>query len=73
MTPRMDMWEEYDHLSFEERCYEYDKAKCYQNNNTEEQVNIESNQNTQRRKRKRKLVRSLLTEVKCRKTILMED
>jgi hypothetical protein len=37
----------YDHLAFEERCYEYDKAECYQNNNTEEQVDIESNQNPQ--------------------------
>jgi len=54
MTPLMDMWEEYDHLAFEERCYEYDKAEYYQNNNTEEQVDIESNQNPQRRKCKRK-------------------
>ena len=73
MTPPMDMWEDYDHLAFEERCYEYDKAECYQNNNIEEQVDSESNQNPQRRKRKRKVVRSLLTEVKCSKTILMED
>ena len=50
----MDMWEEYDHLAFAEGCYEYDKAECYQNNNTEEQVDIESNQNPQRRTRKRK-------------------
>jgi hypothetical protein len=50
----MDRWEEYDHLDFEERCYEYDKAECYQNNNMEEQVDNESNQNPQRRKRKRK-------------------
>ena len=42
----MDMWEEYDHIAFEERCY--DKVECYQNNNTEEQVDIESNQNSQR-------------------------
>ena len=28
MTPLMDMWEDYDHLAFEERCYEYDKAEC---------------------------------------------
>jgi len=54
MTLLMDMWEEYDHLVFEERCYEYDKAECYQNNKLEEQVDIESNQNPQRRKRKRK-------------------
>jgi len=47
MTPLMDMWEEYDYLAFEERCYGYDKAECYQNNNTEEQVDIESNQNPQ--------------------------
>jgi len=43
----MDMWEEHDHLAFEERCYEYGKAECYQNNNTEEQAGIESNQNPQ--------------------------
>ena len=54
MTPLVDMWEEYDHLAFEEGCYEYDKDECYQNNNTEEQVDIESNQNPQRRKQKRK-------------------
>jgi len=36
MTPLIDMWEDYDHLAFEERCYEYDKAEYYQNNNTEE-------------------------------------
>jgi len=42
----------YYHLSFEEKCYEYDKAECYQNNNTEEQVDIEPNQNPQRRKHK---------------------
>ena len=54
MTPLMDRWEDYDHLAFEERCYEYDKAECYQNN-IEEQVDNESNQNPQRRKRKRKL------------------
>ena len=54
MTPLMDMQEEYDHLAFEERCYEYDKAECYLNNNTEEQVDMESNHNSQRRKRKRK-------------------
>jgi len=36
MTHLMDVWKEYDHLAFEERCYEYDKAKCYQNNNTKE-------------------------------------
>jgi len=47
MMPLMEMWEEYYHLPFEERCYEYDKAECYQNNNTEEQVDIESNQNPQ--------------------------
>ena len=47
MTPLMDMWEEYDHLALEERCYEYDNAEYYQNNNTEEQVDIESNQNPQ--------------------------
>jgi len=29
MTPLMDRWEEYDHLAFEEICYEYDKAECY--------------------------------------------
>jgi len=46
--PLMDMWEEYDHLAFEERCYEYDNVECYQNNNTEEQADIESNQNPQR-------------------------
>jgi len=54
MTPLMDMWEEYDHLAFEERCYEYDKAEYYQNNNIEEQVGIESIQNSERRKQKRK-------------------
>ena len=54
MTPLMDMQEEYDHFAFEERCYEYDKTECYQNNNREGQVDIESNQNPQRRKRKRK-------------------
>jgi len=43
MTPRMDMWEQYDHLAFEEMCYEYDKVECYQNNHTEDQVDIESN------------------------------
>ena len=37
----MDMWEEYDHHAFEERCYEYDKAECNQNNNTERQVDME--------------------------------
>jgi len=47
ITPLMDNWEEYDHLAFEERYYEYDKAECYQNNNIEEQVVIESNQNPQ--------------------------
>jgi len=48
MMHLMNRWEEYDHLAFEERCYEYDKAECYQNNNnTEEQVDIESNQNPQ--------------------------
>jgi len=50
----MDMWEEYDHLAFEERCYEYDNADYYQNNNTKEQVDIESSQNPQRRKCERK-------------------
>ena len=54
MTPLMDMWEEYDHLAFEERCYVYDNAEYYQNNNTVEQVGIESNQNPQRRKCKRR-------------------
>ena len=54
MTPLMDMWEEYDHLVFEERCYDYDNAEYYQNNNIEEQVDIESNLNPQRRKCKRK-------------------
>ena len=54
MTPLMDRWEEDAHLAFEERCYEYDKAECYQNHNIEEQVDNESNQNPQRRKRKRK-------------------
>jgi len=53
MTPLMDMWEEHDYSAFE-GCYEYDKAKIYQNNNIEEQVDIESNLNPQRRKRKRK-------------------
>ena len=53
MTPLMDMWEEHDYSAFE-GCYEYDKADYYQNNNIEEQVDIESNQNPQRRKRKRK-------------------
>ena len=32
----MDMWEAHDHLAFEERCYKYDKAEYYQNNNTTE-------------------------------------
>jgi len=54
MTPLMDRWEEYDHLVFVERCYEYFKAECYQNNNTEEQVDIESNHNPQQRQCKRK-------------------
>ena len=54
MTPLMDIWEDYDHRAFEERCYVYDKAEYYQNNNIEEQVGSESNQNPQRRKRKRK-------------------
>jgi len=53
MTPLMDIWEEHDHLIFE-GCYEYDEAKYYQNNNIEEQVGIETNQNPQRRKHKRK-------------------
>jgi len=46
MTPLMDMWEEHDYSAFE-RCYEYDKAEYYQNNNIEERVDIESNQNPQ--------------------------
>ena len=54
MMPLLDMWEEYDHIAFEEECYEYDKTECYQNNNIEEQVDIESNQNPQRWKQKRK-------------------
>ena len=54
MMPLMDRWKDYDHLAFEERCYEYDNAECYQNNNIEEQGDNESNQNPQRRKRKRK-------------------
>ena len=33
MTPLMDMWEAYDHLDFEGRRYEYDKAEYYLNNN----------------------------------------
>jgi len=43
MTPLMGRWEEYDHLVIEEGCYEYDELECYQNNNIEEQVDIESN------------------------------
>ena len=42
-------------ITFEERCYEYDKAEYYPNDNIEEKVDIESNQNPQRRKRKRKV------------------
>ena len=53
MTPLIYMWEEHDYSAFEE-CYEYDKAEYYQNNYTEEQVDIESNHNPQRRKQKRK-------------------
>jgi hypothetical protein len=54
MTHLINMWEEYDHLDFEEECYEYDKAECSQNNNTEEPVDIGSNPNPQQEKRKRK-------------------
>ena len=52
--PLIDRWEDYYHLAFEERCYEFDKAEYYQNNNIEVQVDNESNQNPQRRKRQRK-------------------
>jgi len=46
------MWEENDDLAFQ-GCYEYDEAEYYQNHNIEEQVGSESNQNPQRRKRKK--------------------
>jgi len=53
MMPLTDTWEENDDPAFE-GCYEYDETECYQNNDTQEQVGSESNQNPQRRKRKRK-------------------
>ena len=46
MMSLTDMWEENDDLAFE-RCYEYDEAEYYQNNDIEEQVGMESNQNPQ--------------------------
>jgi len=73
MTSLMDMWEEYDHIAFEERCYEYDKAECYQNNNMEEQVTLNQIRIHNDGSEKRKPVRSLLSEVKCSKIISMED
>ena len=53
MMPLTDTWEENDDPTLEE-CYEYDETEYYQNNDTEQQVGSESNQNPQRRKRKRK-------------------
>jgi hypothetical protein len=47
------MWEKAD-VSAIERCYGYDEAEHYQNNNVEEQVGSELSQNPQQRKRKRK-------------------
>ena len=69
MTPLMDRWEEYDHLAFEERCYEYDKAECYQNNTksklTLNQIRIHNDESI-----KGKPVRSLLTEIKYSKNYI---
>ena len=53
MMPLTDMWEKNDDPTLK-GCYKYDEAEYYQNNDTEEQVGSESNQNPQRRKRKRK-------------------
>ena len=73
MTPLMDRWEEYDHLDFGERCYEYDKAECYQiiilkSKLTMNQIKIHNDGSV-----KGKLVRSLLLEIKYSETISMED
>ena len=53
MMPLTDTWEENDDPTLD-GCYEYDETEYYQNNDTEEQVGSESNQNPQRRKRKKK-------------------
>ena len=72
MTPLMDRWEDYDHLAFEERCYEYDKAECYLNilrsKLTMNQIKIHNDGSV-----KGKLVRRLITEIKYSKIISRED
>jgi len=62
----------YDHLTFEERCYEYDKAEYYQIIILKRKFTLNQIRIHNEGSEKGKAIRSLLSEVKCSEIISME-